>query len=141
MNPNDYKKVVHCIMWFDDLVLLSERIEEGDPFKGYWQDPGGKMEKGEIPSEAAFREVMEESGMEPWGAKFNFIDCFIFEDKKIKSFIFEMKYNKYHYSNVENREPDKQSDWKLFTKEEALKLKLMPSVRYYLENYGHRGNN
>ncbi len=43
-------------------VLLVERGIE--PFKGWWDIPGGFLESGEHPAEAARREVLEETGLE-----------------------------------------------------------------------------
>ncbi|MCY4523365.1 MAG: NUDIX domain-containing protein [Halobacteriovoraceae bacterium] len=33
------------------------------PFSGLWEFPGGKIEEGELPEEAACREVLEETGV------------------------------------------------------------------------------
>lgn len=35
------------------------------PFQGYWTAPGGKIEPGETPQQAACREVREETGLQP----------------------------------------------------------------------------
>ena len=43
-------------------VLLVERAIE--PFKGYWDIPGGFLEAGEHPAEGAAREMREETGLE-----------------------------------------------------------------------------
>ncbi len=46
----------------DGLVLLSERAKE--PFRGWWEVPGGFVERGEHPADAAIREVREELGID-----------------------------------------------------------------------------
>jgi 8-oxo-dGTP diphosphatase len=51
-------------------VLLARR-PEGKPYAGYWEFPGGKVEKGELIFDALRREFMEELGVhimsaEPW---------------------------------------------------------------------------
>jgi 8-oxo-dGTP diphosphatase len=37
---------------------------EGVPLAGYWEFPGGKIEPGETPAEAACRECREETGLD-----------------------------------------------------------------------------
>ena len=54
----------------DGQVLLAER-PPGKPYEGYWEFPGGKLERGETPRQALVRELHEELGIEvrrasPW---------------------------------------------------------------------------
>jgi mutator protein MutT len=44
-----------------DEVLLIQRAVP--PFQGFWSLPGGRLEPGEAPEEAARRELMEEIGL------------------------------------------------------------------------------
>jgi 8-oxo-dGTP diphosphatase len=46
----------------DGLVLLVKRVN--DPQRGKWTLPGGFMDAGEDPQEAAVRECLEETGLE-----------------------------------------------------------------------------
>ncbi len=46
----------------DGCVLLVKRAVE--PFKGYWDIPGGFLEAGEHPLDGMLREVREETGLE-----------------------------------------------------------------------------
>jgi protein-S-isoprenylcysteine O-methyltransferase Ste14/ADP-ribose pyrophosphatase YjhB (NUDIX family) len=46
----------------DDQVLLLRRNSE--PNRGLWVAPGGKLERGEAPSECAVREMREETGLD-----------------------------------------------------------------------------
>lgn len=46
----------------DGRVLLVERARE--PFRGWWDVPGGYLEHDEHPEEAARREILEETGLE-----------------------------------------------------------------------------
>lgn len=43
-------------------ILLIQRVKP--PYKGYWTLPGGKIEFGEHPEEAALREVKEETDLD-----------------------------------------------------------------------------
>ena len=49
----------------DGLVLLSQRPKEKE-MGGFWEFPGGKVEKGETPEEALIRELKEELGILIW---------------------------------------------------------------------------
>ena len=37
---------------------------DGVPLAGYWEFPGGKVQDGELPEQAAVRECLEEAGLE-----------------------------------------------------------------------------
>jgi 8-oxo-dGTP diphosphatase len=47
----------------DNRILLAQR-PQGKDFAGYWEFPGGKIEKGETPEAALIREIREELGVE-----------------------------------------------------------------------------
>ena len=52
-------KVVAAILQKKDKILIA-RKKEGKPLAGYFEFPGGKIEKGETPEESLARELMEE---------------------------------------------------------------------------------
>ena len=50
-----------CFIQDEDKILLQKRNKS--PFRGFWNPPGGKVEKFESPIEACIREVREETGL------------------------------------------------------------------------------
>lgn len=55
--------VVAAILEKEDKVLIA-RKKKGKPLEGYWEFPGGKIEKGETPEQALIRELKEEMDIE-----------------------------------------------------------------------------
>ena len=54
--------VAIAIVWRDGRVLVSRRLEDAH-LGGYWEFPGGKIERGESAAQCAVREVLEEVGV------------------------------------------------------------------------------
>jgi 8-oxo-dGTP diphosphatase len=74
VSENNITEVAVAVLVREDgKVLLSSR-PEGKAYAGYWEFPGGKIEKGETPAEAIARELEEELGVKvsdsfPWFVK------------------------------------------------------------------------
>jgi len=51
-----------AVVEHDGKFLIAQR-PEGKPLAGLWEFPGGKVEAGETPAEAAMRECWEEAGV------------------------------------------------------------------------------
>jgi len=60
--PLPHHDIAAAIIWRGPRLLIARRPEKG-LLGGLWEFPGGKMEAGETPQEAARREVREELGM------------------------------------------------------------------------------
>jgi 8-oxo-dGTP diphosphatase len=63
-------KIPHTILgcgvavFRDGRILLAQRIHPDKPGYGLWAMPGGTIEEGETPEQAADREVTEETGLQ-----------------------------------------------------------------------------
>ena len=73
MSDNIVEVAVGVLIREDGRMLLSSR-PEGKPYAGYWEFPGGKLEKGETVHQALARELNEELGLAvsystPWFVK------------------------------------------------------------------------
>lgn len=61
--PGGRKGVAVGVLIYNGKVLISKR-KQGDSFGGYWEFPGGKVEKGEDERACLKREMQEELGIE-----------------------------------------------------------------------------
>lgn len=61
--PLPHHDIAAALVWRGPRLLIARRPEEG-LLGGLWEFPGGKVESGETPSEAARREVQEELGID-----------------------------------------------------------------------------
>ena len=57
------QEIAIAVVERDGLFLIGQREKEV-ALEGYWEFPGGKLEKGETPEAAAVRECLEETGLE-----------------------------------------------------------------------------
>lgn len=57
------RKAVRCYCIKDNKVVAI-KYKKGHPKEGYYDMPGGKIEEGELPKEAAIREIKEETRIE-----------------------------------------------------------------------------
>ena len=60
--PLPHKDIAAALVWQGPRLLIARRPEEG-LLGGLWEFPGGKVEAGETPADAARREVWEELGV------------------------------------------------------------------------------
>jgi 8-oxo-dGTP diphosphatase len=68
MNPPVVEVAVCVVQTSDGRVLLAERTAR-QVAAGFWELPGGKIEPGETPVQAAARELQEETGLAPVGIR------------------------------------------------------------------------
>lgn len=63
------RKAVRCYLIKENKVLVTKYKEENKK-AGYYDIPGGKIEKGETPEQTAIREMKEETGVEVENLKY-----------------------------------------------------------------------
>lgn len=56
------RKAVRCYLIKDDKIVVT-KYKPGNKKVGYYDIPGGKIEEGETPEQAAIREMKEETGL------------------------------------------------------------------------------
>ncbi len=61
--PIPHHNIAVALIWQDGRLFIQRRPDDG-LLGGLWEFPGGKMESGESPEQAAVREVEEETGMQ-----------------------------------------------------------------------------
>lgn len=77
--------IVHAvvgILWRDHQLLVCER-PQGKPYAGFWEFPGGKIEKSESSFDALKRELQEELGIEVQTAEFIIQHQHQYPDKQV----------------------------------------------------------
>jgi 8-oxo-dGTP diphosphatase len=81
----DGDKIIDTGMSCVDLLILVDTgknykilsiLRNKEPFKGKWANPGGNIDEGEDPLDAAIRELEEETSLKIPAKYFNFIDVF-----------------------------------------------------------------
>jgi len=63
MNAPGHQTIAIAVVRHEGRVLIGQR-PPGVPLAGLWEFPGGKLQPGETPAEAARRECQEETGLE-----------------------------------------------------------------------------
>ena len=117
---------VSAIIDKEENILLLKRKK--DPYKGYWCLPGGKIESGEHISQAAIREVEEETGIFCDYIKLNGIYTEILkENDEVKAtFILYMNLLRPHHTDyVESEEGELK--WVSLIELENLKDEMIPN--------------
>ena len=108
--------------------LLGQR-PEGKPYAGYWEVPGGKIEKGETIFEALKRELQEELG----------IDIQSSEELTVLEYDYPHAYVRLHVSVIRDWTGTPQGcenqslSWELLTAEQPSVTPLLPAAWPMLE--------
>lgn len=79
------KTVTAAIIFQNNHVLLTRR-KNGQKLEGYWEFPGGKMEKDETPRGCLERELFEELGVDATAGKIIAESIYEYDHGAIKLF-------------------------------------------------------
>ena len=82
------QRVAIAVLRRDGQILLRQRRED-ETLPGLWEFPGGKVEDGETPEEAAAREVREEMGVEAVGLTLLRTIDHAYSDRNVQLWVFE----------------------------------------------------
>lgn len=131
----DNENVGVCVVLIDkwtNKIYLAKR--KGEYEKDRYCVPGGMVEPNEDYASALIREVKEETGLQLKFPNLQFVTIAKHNGGK-SNYTVWFKYYLDSTAIPVNKEPDKHSDWVLFTKQDALQLPLMLSTRETLTRY------
>lgn len=74
------RKAVRCYLIKDNKVVVT-KYNKGNKKEGYYDIPGGKIEKGELPKQTAIREMKEETGIDIKSLKYKGIMIIEYPDR------------------------------------------------------------
>lgn len=116
-------------------IAINQRIGT-KTFRDFWQTPGGKVDPGETPDEAAVRELREETGFdsdEVWCVWHKEADGQVAYDLSVHVVVLPRGVE------LKNTEPEKHSDWQWVSIEQAKTKPLIPGLARFFEDLeGHR---
>lgn len=104
-------------------LLLSRRIRKHG--NGQYGAPGGGLDHGETPPQAAHRETREETGLTITGLEFLCITNFILDGLHYVDLAFTAITN----GTPENREPDKHEPWQWFSPDKLPEPLFTPTAK------------
>lgn len=125
------KAAVVILVNENDEVLVLKRSSRARSFAGYWNFPGGSVEKNEAIEEAAVRELSEEAGLKTTVDNLSFFDVVAFQYLTVYFFIT----NKFSGQVKIN---DESTEYRWISLNEINDIKFMPFSKKMikdLENY------
>lgn len=122
---------VSIILFKRNSVSMSLR-RSGGPFHKYWQFPGGQIEKGESPLEAARREVEEETGLRFPTNRFTYLGV-AERTNPYRYFCHGFMVWCFDSEEPVNAEPGMHTGWEWFSVIEARKKKHIPGQEFFLD--------
>lgn len=129
-------EVAGVVMLQGEFVYLSRRIDPDKELYGHWTDAGGKLEPGESPTQAAAREVMEETASRVEETELHPLGVFHVSTPNARLVVVHAFYVELAPGQVPLvpwRERANLGPWTRYTLEQALALQLVPGTRRALE--------
>ena len=110
-----------------DERILARRRRPDEKLAGLWEFPGGKVESGETPRQAASREVLEEMGAAPKGLTLLRVHEHDYPDRTLRIHVFEGTFEH------EPAPPDGAA-WAWMTPAELARLPIPPANRAIVDD-------
>lgn len=130
MLPDVESKSVESVIGFvviGGLILCLKRSEDDKSYPGKWCFPGGRIDDGEAPIDALFREVREETGLYKTN-DISFVGKYKATLKK-RNLVYKIStYQLYYNFPVHLQLSDEHSELRLCTPEEVQELDLAGNV-------------
>jgi len=123
------RKAVRCYLIKDNKVLAI-KYKDGQPKAGYYDIPGGKIEEGETPEQAAIREMREETSIKVKDLKYKGLMTIEYPNRK---FILDVFYTSTFEGEV-NEAEENFTEW-ISIQELLIKDKKISSINLLNEKY------
>lgn len=107
--------------------ILARRRRQDEKLPGLWEFPGGKIESGETPLQAAAREVREEMGADPKGLTLIRIQEHDYPDRTVRIHVFEGTFE-------DEPAPPDGAAWAWVTPAELARLPIPPANRRIVDD-------
>jgi len=110
-----------------DARILARRRRPDEKLPGLWEFPGGKVEAGETPAEAAAREVCEEMGAAPEGLRLLRVQEHDYPDRRVRIHVYEGTF-------AHDPAPPDGAAWAWVTPAELARLPVPPANRKIVDD-------
>lgn len=114
-------KVVAALIENNNKFLIAKRLTGDSNLIGYWEFPGGKVEKDEDEFHAIEREIYEEFGLEVIAKEFLINNVYEYPTKIIDLSLYKCEYKNGEFLLHDN------SEYKWINKEDILTFNLAPA--------------
>ncbi|MDO8427936.1 MAG: NUDIX hydrolase [Candidatus Diapherotrites archaeon] len=114
-----------CIRKGNKFLIVKRSLDE-DPYPGYWDFPGGKLEKGESAEKGLHREVFEETQLHVNVKKPIFCYTEVLKEKNLLFIVYDCS-----IKNGKIKLSSEHSEYQWATRKEILQLKAEPYMKAF----------